>query len=346
MITYLFKWESCPLSVAAAVAFILTLAGIASFSRFLPKDKGREFAVNGEKSKGKSRGAGIILTAALILASVICLPLTLEYVIYLAALFVEMLSGYLDDASDKPWGELKKGMIDLVVAGGVSFTAYWFHGSTVYLPTFGITFTIPMVLYIVLGIALIWGSINVTNCADGVDGLCASMSMVTLTGILAISMWMQKFEYSEDASMEKLSFISHAASLGIVDDFRVSIFIAMMIAVLLAYLWFNCSPSIMLMGDAGSRALGLFLAIVFMATGTPFLFVPMGLMLILDGGLGLVKLTVLRVTKSKTFMKNIRTPLHDHARKNKGWSDTQVVTRFTLMQIVLTVLTLGICKIL
>ena len=38
-------------------------------------------------------------------------------------------------------------------------------------------------------------------------------------------------------------------------------------------------------------------------------------------------------------MKNIRTPLHDHARKNKGWSDTQVVTRFTLMQILLSAVT-------
>ena len=60
-------------------------------------------------------------------------------------------------------------------------------------------------------------------------------------------------------------------------------------------------------------------------------------MIIIDGGLGLLKLTVLRVTKSKTFMKNIRTPIHDHARKNKGWSDTQVVTRFTLLQILLCV---------
>ena len=90
------------------------------------------------------------------------------------------------------------------------------------------------------------------------------------------------------------------------------------------------------MGDAGSRAIGLIIALAFMLSGMPFMFIPCALMLMIDGGLGLVKLTILRVTKSKTFMKNIRTPIHDHARKNKGWSDTQVVTRFTLMQILLS----------
>ncbi|HAJ97954.1 MAG TPA: phospho-N-acetylmuramoyl-pentapeptide-transferase, partial [Ruminococcus sp.] len=111
----------------------------------------------------------------------------------------------------------------------------------------------------------------------------------------------------------------------------------MALFVLIGYLWFNCSPSSMLMGDAGSRALGLLIALAFMISGMPFLFIPCALMIIIDGGLGLLKLTVLRVTKSKTFMKNIRTPIHDHARKNKGWSDTQVVTRFTLLQILLCV---------
>lgn len=35
------------------------------------------------------------------------------------------------------------------------------------------------------------------------------------------------------------------------------------------------------------------------------------------------------------LMKNLRTPIHDHMRKNKDWSDTQVVFRFTIVQIIL-----------
>lgn len=299
----------------AMLSFAVTMAGLLIFSRFLPKDHGREFAVNGALSKGKARGAGLILILALIVSSFFCLPWQLssemwEYGIYLAALFVEMMSGYLDDASEKPWSELKKGLIDLVVAIAVSVTVYMYHGSMVYLPVLGLSFTVPAVLYVILGVILIWASINVTNCADGVDGLCASLSIVTL-GTLFFLIW----SVGGSSSMHKLVLIA--------------------VFMLLAYLWFNCSPSRMLMGDAGSRAIGLLLAMAFMVAGIPFMFIPGALILIIDGGLGLLKLTILRVTKSKTFMKNIRTPIHDHVRKNMGWSDTQVVTRFTLIQLLI-----------
>lgn len=309
-------WESNLLYAlgAAAAAFLLTLGGLTFGRRFLPKDQGREFAVNGALSKGKARGAGLILILALLVGGVLFIPLSLEYVIYFAALFLEMLSGYLDDASEKPWGEAIKGVIDFVIAVAVSVTYYMYHGGAVTLGILGIRFTIPGWLYVILGVILIWASINVTNCSDGVDGLCTSMSLVTLTSALVLLVMS-----AVNAPMALLLWMS--------------------LFVLIAYLWFNCSPSSMLMGDAGSRALGLLIALVFMATGDPFLFLPCALLLILDGGLGLLKLTVLRVTKSKTFMQNIRTPLHDHARKNKGWSDTQVVTRFTLLQILVSVCT-------
>ena len=225
-----------------------------------------------------------------------------------------MMSGYLDDAAETPWGELKKGLIDLVVAAGVSFTVYYFHGGTVLLPILGLNLTISAPIYIILGIILIWASINVTNCADGVDGLCASLSIVTLVSAFVLMQIMENVFWESGALL-----------------------IWMAVFMLIAYLWFNCSPSSILMGDAGSRSIGLLIAVAFMLTGMPFLFIPCALMLILDGGLGLVKLTILRVTKSKIFMKNIRTPLHDHARKNKNWSDTQVVIRFVLLQILISV---------
>lgn len=307
--------------VTAAAAFLLTLGGLVLGRQFLPKDQGREFAVNGALSKGKARGAGLILVLALIVAAVIFLPLDLPMIVFLAALFFEMLSGYLDDASDKPWGELVKGLIDLMIAIVTAFVAYFKTSGAVSLSLFHTSFTLQGWLYIPLAVILIWASINVTNCADGVDGLCTSLSLTTLGSALVILLFgyaLKPFGYPAEPT----------AAL-----------VWMCLFVLIAYLWFNCSPSSMLMGDAGSRALGLLIAMAFLMTGDPFLFIPCALLLLLDGGLGLVKLTVLRVTKSKTFMQNIRTPLHDHARKNKGWSDTQVVTRFTLLQMLLSAAT-------
>ena len=312
MLSELLKNYIDPMLVSAAVAFFLTLFGLIFGRRFLPKDQGREFAVNGEKSRGKDRGAGIILMLALIVGAILFVPLSLEYVIYLAAIFLEMLSGYLDDASEKPWGEGIKGVIDLVIAAGVSVTVYLYHGSTVQIPSIGQTITFHPAVYIILGIVLIWTSINVTNCADGVDGLCTCLTITTL-GTAWVLLWLAK-----QSGMDMLVWIC--------------------VFVLIAYLWFNCSPSSMLMGDAGSRALGLLIAMAFMISGMPFLFIPCALVLLIDGGLGLVKLTVRRVTKSQTFMDNVRTPIHDHMRKKHEWSDTQVVTRFTLIQVLQSVL--------
>lgn len=298
--------------VGAVISFLLTILGLSVGRNFLPKDQGREFAVGGALSKGKARGAGLILVLVLIISSTLFIPFSIEYIIYLSALFLEMLSGYLDDASETPWGELKKGLIDLVVAVGVSITVYQNHGGTVTLPILQMQFEIPPLVYILLSIILIWASINVTNCSDGVDGLCTSLSLVTFSSIC----------YLLPKESPILSIIWNT------------------LFILLGYLWFNCSPSSMLMGDAGSRAFGLLIALAFLLSGMPFLYLPCAFLLLMDGGLGLLKLTVRRLTHSQTFLQSIRTPLHDQARKHGGWSDPQTVTRFTILQILLSFLIL------
>ena len=56
----------------------------------------------------------------------------------------------------------------------------------------------------------------------------------------------------------------------------------------------------------------------------------------IDGGLGLVKIFLLRFLKIHV-LKNTLTPIHDHVRKNKDWSDTQVVFRFVIIQVMCVV---------
>lgn len=289
-------------------AFLIAFFCLKFFKRILPKDQGRAFAVNGALSEGKPRGAGIIFITSFTLCTALFYPLNIENVIYIALVYGAMLSGYLDDAAEKPWGNLKKGLIDLVIALGTAFTYYYCNGSDVKLYMFDAAFHITAPLFIILAGILVWTAINVTNCTDGVDGLCASLVM---TALLPVALMVTKNGFPE-------------------------ILLPMiMFATVAAYLWFNCSPSQMLMGDAGSRALGVFLAVMFLKTSAPFAFIPLVLVIILDGGLGLLKLSFRRFLKIKNFMEGVRTPLHDHARKNKGWSDTQVVIRFTLIQIII-----------
>lgn len=295
------------LLVPMLCSFLIAFFSLKFFKRILPKDQGRAFAVNGALSEGKPRGAGIILVTSFTLCTALFYPLDIENIIYLVLVYAAMLSGYFDDAAETPWGNLKKGLIDLVISLGIAFTYYFYNGSQVKLYITDSTFTIPAPLFIILAGVLVWTAINVTNCTDGVDGLCSSLVMTVL---LPLALMVTK-SGAADMLLPMIMFVTLAA-----------------------YLWFNCSPSQMLMGDAGSRALGVFLAVMFLKTAAPFAFIPMAIVIILDGGLGLLKLSFRRFLKIKNFMEGIRTPLHDHARKNKGWSDTQVVIRFTILQII------------
>lgn len=294
------------LLVPMLCSFLIAFFSLKFFKRILPKDQGRAFAVNGALSEGKPRGAGIIFVTSFTLCTALFYPLDIENIIYLVLVYAAMLSGYFDDAAETPWGNLKKGLIDLVISLGIAFTYYFYNGSQVKLYITDSTFTIPTPLFIILAGVLVWTAINVTNCTDGVDGLCGSLVMTVL---LPLAFMVTK-SGAADMLLPMIMFVTLAA-----------------------YLWFNCSPSQMLMGDAGSRALGVFLAVMFLKTAAPFAFIPMAIVIILDGGLGLLKLSFRRFLKIKNFMEGIRTPLHDHARKNKGWSDTQVVIRFTILQI-------------
>ena len=278
--------------IGILAAFLLTFICLKFPFPFLPVDQGREFAVNGALSKGKTRGVGLTFVIVFIICSLLFMPITREFIIYCILLFAIMLSGYLDDAAETPWQDYKKGAIDLILSIVTMWTFLNFNESVIHIGKNVIT--LPMPVYFVLGIILIWVSINVTNCTDGVDGLSGSLCCVVISAFTVI----------------------FANELGyyVIADF-------IFVATLLAYLYFNSNPSSMLMGDAGSRALGFYIAIL------------LAIVLIIDGGLGLVKIFLKRFLKI-SILVNTRTPLHDHARKNKGWSDTQVVFRFIIMQIV------------
>ena len=112
---------------------------------------------------------------------------------------------------------------------------------------------------------------------------------------------------------------------------------------LLAYLWSNAKPSSLLMGDAGSRAMGFFIAMLSLKCGHPFAFLLAAIVFIVDGSLGILKISLKRFLHI-SILKNTRTPLHDHARKNKGWSDEQVVARWLIMQCVASALLLLIVR--
>jgi UDP-N-acetylmuramyl pentapeptide phosphotransferase/UDP-N-acetylglucosamine-1-phosphate transferase len=119
------------------------------------------------------------------------------------------------------------------------------------------------------------------------------------------------------------------------------------------YLWFNAQPSQVLMGDAGSRFLGILVGAATLVTGNPLLVLAFAPIVLVNGGGGLGKLVLLRIAKRTGFdigeenvIRRIRFPLHDHCKKNLKWSNAQVLMRFTLLQlIVMPILLVLIIKV-
>ncbi|MDE7321548.1 MAG: phospho-N-acetylmuramoyl-pentapeptide-transferase [Lachnospiraceae bacterium] len=305
--------------VGVAFAYILTSIMLAAGMNKLPRDHGREFAHDGGLSAGKPRGAGFVFILVFVLAMLVFGNVDREMLIYLILTVAAMMTGYLDDCAKVSWGELRKGLLDLVIAVMTAVTMVNFNGSDVTIALTGQVIAFPPLVYGALAVILVWGSINVTNCADGVDGLSG-----TLTGITLFTVYMIM------------------TRMGAAYEFSYSILL--FIACVLGYLWFNATPSRLLMGDAGSRAMGLFIAIAVMKTGSPFLYLPVAFVLMADGGIGLVKVSLLRFLHIKILTK-IRTPLHDHVRKNLGWSNAQTVFKFAIIQIMISAAVLWVIAV-
>lgn len=291
--------------VGIAIIFFACFIALKMGLNFLPSDGGRD-VTGGAISKGKPTGAGVVMILAFDTGVLLFSRLSVETFIYLLLVSASMITGFLDDKSSTEWGRLKKGLFDLSLAVIFAITYLHFNPSTFQLAANGALIHIHPFIYALLIIVLVWGSINVTNCADGVDGLTGSLSFVTLLSMMAL-----------------------LRTFNIDSNFRVAIMF--MLVCLIAYLWFNASPSRLMMGDAGSRALGLFIAICAVKSHHPLLYLLLAVVLIIDGGLGLIKITLIKATKRK-IMSGIRTPIHDHCRKVFKWSDTQVVVRFVVIQ--------------
>ena len=330
----------------------------------LPRDRGKAICkdLGGMKSAGKPTGAGYYVTLILLPALILFAPLKFWDMMVVVMLYVAMLFGYLDDKSAEPWGELKKGLLDAVVS--IAIACFFFLGhaqhpaALVHLPEFALTFGadtlqaaaacdsarmivwLPFVkglwfapwwLYVPGTAFILWFTMNATNCSDGVDGLAGTLTVITLA-MLAVILYVV-VGYRPVAHYFLVPVYSESA--------RWAIVVMTVAGGFGGYLWFNAEPSKILMGDAGSRFLGILVATASIMSGNPLLVLALSPVVLVNGGGGLGKLVLLRVAKKLGFdigednvIRKVRFPLHDHCKKNLGWSNAQVLMRFVLLQLV------------
>jgi len=294
-------------------------------SRYCPRDRGRAHAVEAAMSQGKPTGAGIVFIPLFLAVQLFVLPLSPEILGVLALTLIASIFGFLDDKASAAWGEYLKGAIDLFIGIGAALLIGGLDPVEVWLPFTKVKLALSPALAIPMAVVWIWVAINATNCSDGVDGLSG-----TLSGIAFLSLGGLLYFVLGHVEMSSYLLVPHyqdGATYGI---------LALSIAGALGgYLWHNAHPSSLLMGDAGSRAIGFLLGVLVLKCGNPFLALIVAGVLLVNGGTGLVKVALLRFFKISIF-KNIRFPLHDHVRKNMNWSTPQVLVRFSLIQMALT----------
>jgi phospho-N-acetylmuramoyl-pentapeptide-transferase len=182
----------------------------------------------------------------------------------------------------------------------------------------------------VVSTVVLWTSINTTNCSDGVDGLSSTLVLLALLSLGAFLYFVVGH-----GGISEYFLLPHYP-----DAAGWAIMIFVLVGSLTGYLWHNAHPSALLMGDAGSRALGFFTGVAVMKTGNPALIVIVSTVLLVNGGAGLVKLALLRFFRIR-ILHSVRFPLHDHFRHLRGWSNTQVLVRFALIQVMVIILLFG-----
>ncbi|MCI6330996.1 MAG: phospho-N-acetylmuramoyl-pentapeptide-transferase [Lachnospiraceae bacterium] len=156
--------------------------------------------------------------------------------------------------------------------------------------------------YVILFIAVL-GTVNGANLTDGVDGLASSVTIV-------IAIYFAIIAVLENMGLEPTSLA--------------------LIGSLLGFLVFNCYPAKVFMGDTGSLALGGYVIATAYMLNMPLYVIIVAVIYLVENISVMLQVSYFKITKGKRLFK--MAPIHHHFEKS-GWSETKVVTVFTIVSI-------------
>lgn len=192
------------------------------------------------------------------------------------------------------------------------------------------------VMGVVITVCAIMGSSNAVNFTDGLDGLAVG-------SVLIVSMVFYVFTYiAGNAELARELYVPAVSGAG-----ELSVVCAAMMGACLGFLWFNCFPARVFMGDTGSLALGGSLGIVAVLVHQPWVLVIAGGIFVLEAASVILQRSWFKWTRIRTGEGRrifLMAPLHHHFEK-KGWHENQVVVRFYIIGILFAVLALATLKL-
>lgn len=187
-----------------------------------------------------------------------------------------------------------------------------------------------------IAMAAIIGSSNAVNLTDGLDGLAIGCTVIVATVFFILTYVAGHHRFAEYLRVPHVPGASELA-----------VFCAAMIGAGLGFLWFNCHPAKVFMGDTGSLALGGALGIIAVLIHQPFLLPIAGGVFVMEAASVMIQTSWFKYTR-KRFGEGRRVfrmaPLHHHFEK-MGWYESQVVTRFYILCVLFAVLALSTLKL-
>ena len=187
------------------------------------------------------------------------------------------------------------------------------------------------VSFIVIAIFMVMLMSNAVNITDGLDGLAPGTVMIASFAMMVLCY----IAGSPDlAGFLLMPHIEGAAEMMVVAGATAG--------ACLGFLWFNCHPAQVFMGDTGSMPLGGLLATIAIIIRQEFLLLIIGGIFMVEIGSSFLQIYYSKITGGKRMFRCA--PIHHHFHM-KGWSESQVVIRFWLIAVVLAMIALVTIKI-
>ena len=266
----------------------------------------------------------IILTILLNAASVLGFDISgLSVLVPLGVMIIFSMLGAIDD-----WEGIRGPRKGLGMSAGMKFLMqtifaliaafllkYSLHSPELYWPGYPDAISLGGA-YIPIAVIIIVGFSNAVNFTDGLDGLASLISITAFTAYGVISL------------IQGQTFLAN--------------FCFTIIGALLGFLWFNVHPAQLFMGDNGALALGAALGTVALMTGH-WLLLPLIAIIPVSEVLSVVlQVSYFKLSGGKRLFK--MAPLHHHFELS-GWSETQVVQRFWIIDLLFTLVGIAISMV-
>lgn len=344
----LFRYISFRASMAALTAFIISLilgpVIIDMMKRLQIGEKvikadSQQLDELHKKKQGTPTMGGILILLAVFFSVFLWADIFNKYIIIavLTTLWLG-ITGFIDDYL-KQMKKVSKGL-----TAGAKFTSQIILGLILGIilfidPQTSTKLDIPFlknifidlgIFYVLFVIVVIAGSSNAVNLTDGLDGLAIGCVIMASLAFGVLSYVSGNIKFSEYLL---IPYIKGGGEL--------AVFCSAILGAGLGFLWFNCYPASIFMGDVGALSLGG-------ALGTVALLIKKELLLVVVGGIFVIEAlsVILQVASFRMFKKRIFkiAPLHHHFQF-LGWQENKVIVRFWIIASFMALLTLVTLKL-